>query len=148
MKDRSFSDSDSSDSSCMEKRLYRCGCVSQNHGCHQYRDYLTEIRMERLRRKAKAASNPFGFEIDKLGSLSLSEDTERSEAEMRGEVCTPKKEATLDKIIEINESAEYSKKKNFNSISITLNGKRYYKAFTSKEEVLACFCLLEGMLAK
>jgi hypothetical protein len=83
----------------MDKKFYRCGCLSQAHACHQYRDYLTEIRMERLRRKEKA-SNPFDFEIDKLSSLSLSEDTERSGPEE--EVYTPKKEAPLDRIMEIN----------------------------------------------
>jgi hypothetical protein len=98
--------------------------------------------------------NPYDLQLDKLGldSLSLSE-TEKSEAEMEldveveADVCTPKK-APLDRIMEINESAEYSKRKNLNSISISLYGKKYYKTFTSKEEVLECFRLLEQMLQK
>jgi hypothetical protein len=62
-----------------------------------------------------------------------------------GKMFTPKK-TFLDRIVEINESAEYSKRKNLNSIAITLNGKKYYKTFTSKDEVLRCFTLLEEML--
>jgi len=62
-----------------------------------------------------------------------------------GNMFTPKK-ALLDRIVEINESAEYSKKKSLNSITITLNGKKYYKTFTTKEEVLKCFTLIESML--
>ena len=81
--------------------------------------------------------NSYDLQLDKLGldSLSLSE-TEKSEAEMEvdveveveDDVCTPKK-APLDRIVEINESAEYSKRKNLNSISISLYGKKYYKTF-------------------
>jgi hypothetical protein len=60
-RDRSFSDSESSESSCLEKKYYRCGCLSHTQGCHnQYRDYLSEIREERLRKKEKS-SNPFNF---------------------------------------------------------------------------------------
>jgi hypothetical protein len=35
--------------------------------------------------------------------------------------------------VEINESAEYSKKKSYNSISIVVGGKKYYKTLGSKE---------------
>jgi len=62
-----------------------------------------------------------------------------------GKMFTPKK-ALLDSIVEINESAEYSKRKSLNSITITLNGKKYYKTFTTKEEVLKCFTLIQSML--
>lgn len=54
LKDRSFSDSDSSDSSCLDKKFYRCGCLSGCHH-HQHRDYLAEFRKNRLERKEKAA---------------------------------------------------------------------------------------------
>ena len=48
--------------------------------------------------------------------------------------------------MEINESAEYSTKKGFNSITITLCGKKYYKTLGSKEELQACFTILAGLL--
>ena len=45
LRDRSFTDSSSSDSSCFEKRYYKCGCLSHREGYHvQYRDYLGEMR--------------------------------------------------------------------------------------------------------
>jgi hypothetical protein len=44
-KDKIFTDSSSSDSSCFEKRYYKCGCLSHQEGCQvQYRDYLGELR--------------------------------------------------------------------------------------------------------
>lgn len=127
----------------MEKKYYRCGCVSHNQGCHgQYKDYLSEIREQRLRRKEKATSSiPFDFEVEKATSLDISEDNE-PELQLN----TPKKEPALDRIMEINESAEYSTKKGFNSITITVGGKKYYKTLSSKEELQACFTILAGLL--
>lgn len=49
--DKSFCDSEDSDSSCMEKKYYRCGCLNHRNGCgSRYHDYLGELREERLRR--------------------------------------------------------------------------------------------------
>jgi len=44
-KDLSFSDSEESDGSCLEKKFYRCGCLNHLHECgHKYHDYLGKLR--------------------------------------------------------------------------------------------------------
>lgn len=79
----------------MEKKFYRCGCLSQ-HGCHhhQYRDYLSELRAARLKREQ--AIELLDFSVEK-GSLSLS-DTEKEEEALPVKVesvSTPKKQRGL-----------------------------------------------------
>lgn len=53
-------------------------------------------------------------------------------------IATPQKMRELQQITEINESAEYSKRKQTQSLTVSFNGRKYLKVFGSKEEATMC----------
>ena len=94
-----YSDSESSDGSCMEKKFYRCGCGSKyTHGCgHKYQNYLAQLREERIRKKQKME--------EYFNSQSTPEEVIIIDAEKEFEeagLSTPLNSSQLQNIAEMN----------------------------------------------
>lgn len=99
-RDKSISDSESSDASCLDKKFYRCACSKTSHGScsHKYQNYIAEMREERLRKKEMIIEY-FNNKESQSDLLVLSED-ERDLDNIWAE--TPPRDSALHKIAEIS----------------------------------------------